>query len=205
MRRLSGQQRADRYACIAAGVSSWRYSTITRGSSTMRCGAVRCDPAAFSIAFAAGVTGLYGKVGGLNARPSRSTNWGKPGASRPCTGGYMNVGGVCGSCRWGSRYRHVWRFAKSARFHGKQRTWDRSFRSRAAEAIRRRFMLYSRAPKAICDRLTDLPFSLRMHIARCWLPVRNVRSRTRCYLMRGPECIRVLDYAAWSVASITNV
>jgi hypothetical protein len=67
--------------------------------------------------------------------PSR-TNWGKPGASRRerrCERRWRFVGGmgvhacvsVCGYC-------HVWRFAKSARFHA-----GRSFRG----AIRRRFML----------------------------------------------------------------
>lgn len=79
----AGQQRP-------ASVSSYDVIVQSRGGEVARCGAVRCgadDPAAFSIAFAAGVTGLYGKVGGLNARPSRSTNWGKPGASRPVNEG----------------------------------------------------------------------------------------------------------------------
>jgi len=208
----AGQQRP-------ASVSSYDVIVQSRGGEVARCGAVRCgagDPAAFSIAFAAGVTGLYGKVGGLNARPSRSTNWGKPGASRPVNeGGWGGAGGggeggcmnacVCGSRRWDSRYRHVWRFAKSARFHANGTEGFRSCRT-----IHRRFMPHPRAPKAISDRLTNPCPSLSLSFFSSYGLDADCRYVTyvceyRRYLMRGSECICVPDYAVRSVAPIANV
>lgn len=57
--------------------------------------------------------GLYGKVGGLNVRPEPRHELGQTWGEPPWTGVWTSTV-VRRRC---PRYRHVWRFAKSARFH----------------------------------------------------------------------------------------